>query len=252
MSNLFAPPVITARLYSGINAASILAGLTALSGEDFGSLQELCKEKFPAIKGSVALEKRSVHGIAGYSIAADFPSEGHVHRSIPEIEAVYEESRLSTPAQEIARAIWSVIARAEARVHDADPKEVHFHEVGRLSNVISIGLIGELFAALQPQSFIVSPVPLADGVVRCAHGLVPSPAPALLAMLDGVAITAFAAAGEPVTPTGLGILLGLNAQFGAWPTMTIHRHATSFAPHKVFEDAPNGILWALGYPLCEK
>lgn len=247
MPDLFASPIVTARLYSGINAASILAGLTALSGENFGSLQELSKEKFPTIGGSVALQKCSVHGIAGYTVVADFSKEGHVHRSLPDIQAIYEESTLSKPARVIARKIWSVIAQAEARVHDADAHDVHFHEVGRLANIVSIGLIGELFAALQPQSFVVSPIPLADGIIGCAHGLVPAPAPALLAMLDGVAVTSFAASGEPITPTGLGILLGLEAQFGSWPDMTVDHHATSFAPHTVFDDAPNGILWALGY-----
>ena len=246
-STLFAQPIITARLYSGVNAASILAGLTALAGEDFGTLADLSQEKFPQVKGSLALAKTSVHGIAGVSLTMDLPAEGHVHRNVADIEEFYAASRLTPQGRELAHDIWQVIAGAEARVHGADPREVHFHEVGRLANLMAIGLIGEVFAALNPSAFVVGPVPLADGVIRCAHGLVPSPAPAMLAMLDGVTVAPFAGLGEPVTPTGLGILLGLDAQFGAWPAMRVEKHATSFAPGKVFEDAPNGIVWALGY-----
>ena len=92
----------------------------------------------------------------------------------------------------------------------------------------------------------MSPVPLTDGLVHCAHGAVPNPAPSLFAMLKDVPVTAFAGTGEAVTPTGLAILKGLGAQFGPWPTMTVRKNFTAYAPGKVFAGAPNGLLFALG------
>lgn len=65
-------------------------------------------------------------------------------------------------------------------------------------------------------------------------------------MLKDVPVTAFAGTGEAVTPTGLAILKGLGAQFGPWPTMTVRKNLTTYAPGKVFAGAPNGLLFALG------
>ena len=161
--------------------------------------------------------------------------------------AIYEnESALTPAAREITRRIWSVIAHAEARVHDACVEDVHFHEVGRMSNILAIGLIAEVFAAVNPIDFVCSPVPLGDGEVVCAHGVVTNPAPALLSMIDGVAVKPFAGEGEAVTPTGLAILIGLGARFDCWPQMRVRRHATAFHNKKVFNGCANGLLFALG------
>ena len=157
-----------------------------------------------------------------------------------------DESTLSAAAREKADAVWQVLAKAEASVHGASPDKVHFHEVGRTANVVAIGLIAELFTTLNPEGFFASAVPLGDGSVNCAHGAVPNPAPALFAMLDNVAVRGFSGIGEAVTPTGLAVLLGLGATFGAWPEMTVKHHVTAYAPDKVFAYCANGLLFALG------
>lgn len=105
------------------------------------------------------------------------------------------------------------MASAEARVHNSPLESVHFHEVGRMTNILSVGLIAEIFTSVNPVAFIASPLPLADGMVRCAHGAVPNPAPATLAQLEGVAVRPYNGTGETVTPTGVAILKGLGAQF---------------------------------------
>ncbi len=250
MSLLLNHPVLTVRLFSGVNAASILAGFAGLMKSPFFSLTDLAHEKFPALDVEVKLVDTSVSAIAGVTteIKAPAPS-GHVHRAVADIRAMMDESTLSPAARDIAERIWSVLSAAEAAVHGTTPDAVHFHEVGRTANVVAIGLIGELFAALSPDVFAVSPVPLADGVVQCAHGAVPNPAPSLFAMLKDVPVTPFAGRGEAVTPTGLAILKGLGAQFGPWPAMVVRKNLTAFAPGKFFEGAPNGLLFALGEAL---
>ena len=240
-------PVLTVRIHAGLNAASFLAGLLAVtSATKFMSAQELLEARFPGCGCRLTLEPTQVAHIAGFTCRFETPHE-HVHRTPADIAAFYDKSALSQAARRAADAIWSTVAAAEARVHGVPVDAVHFHEVGRLSNMLAVGLIAEAFVALNPADFVVSPIPIGDGTVHCAHGAVPCPAPATLAMLDGVAVVPYAGTGEAVTPTGLAIVRGLGARFGAWPAMRVHAHATAFAPGRVFEDSANGCIFALGF-----
>lgn len=257
---VFERPVLTVRIHSGLNAASFLAGLLSVaSPEILLDADELLHARFPHAGARLVHEARSVNGIAGSACRFEglqaaghdhANAHHHAHRSYADIETIYEtEGRLSPAARELTRSIWSTLAQAEARVHGTAPDKVHFHEVGRMENILAIGLIAEVFAAINPIDFVASPVPLADGAVHCAHGVVPNPAPALLSMLDGVAVGPFSGEGEAVTPTGLAIILGLGARFGRWPLMRVQRHATAFHAARVFEGGPNGLIFALGEAL---
>ena len=245
----FSRPILTVRIHSGLNAESFLAGLLSVAGPAaLFNADDLLKSAFPRSNAHALLYPKSVNHIAGFACRFDCPHE-HVHHTPADIEAIYErESKLTDAAREIARRIWSVIAHAEARVHDSPIEDVHFHEVGRMTNILAVGLIAEMFTSINPAAFVASPLPLADGTVRCAHGAVPNPAPATLAQLEGVAVRPYNGTGETVTPTGVAILKGLGAQFGPWPEMYVKRQVTAFAPGKTFEGA-NGLVFALGQPL---
>ena len=90
-----------------------------------------------------------------------------------------------------------------------------------------------------------SPLPLADGGVHCAHGWLPTPAPAVLELLRDVPVCGFAGKGETVTPTAIALLKALGVSFGPWPSMRIERRALVYGG-RVFPDAPNGAVWACG------
>lgn len=252
MNEVFDRPILTVRVHAGFNAASFLAGLLAVSGTcRFMTADELLKSRFPDTKATLTFGPTSLNHIAGFSCRFDVPHE-HVHRCPADIAAIYDASKLSEPARAVADSIWSVIANAEARVHGMSVEKVHFHEVGRMANILAIGLIGEVLTTINPSAIVAGPIPVGDGVIECAHGVVPNPAPAMLAMLDGVCVRSFAGQGEPVTPTGLGVLLGCGATFGGWPTMRVRNHATVFAPGRVFEGVPNGTIFALGTPVTDQ
>lgn len=243
-------PVLTVRVHAGLNAASLLAGLFTVSGMGlFSDADSFLKLHFPKTEATLEVVSLSVNGISGVTAHLHAPAEGHIHRTPADILTYYEkESALSVAAKQTASRIWHNVAAAEARVHGTDIASVHFHEVGRMSNILAVGLIAEIVCAVNPLAFVSSALPLTDGSVRCAHGLVPNPAPATLAQLEGVAVRPYAGEGETVTPTGVAILKGLDAEFGAWPEMCITRQVTAFAPGKVFDGA-NGLLFALGQAL---
>lgn len=238
--------IIAVRIHAGFNAGVFLGGLLALTDQTGGMAGAYLRTLFPGIDADVRLEPASVNGIAGWRAGVATPPE-HAHRHPADIFAMYEASRLSQSAKEKARAVWMTLAGAEAKVHNAPIEHVHFHEVGRLSNILAIGLCAEYLTTLSPVSIAASAVPMGDGRVRCAHGEVPYPAPATFAMLEGVPVRPFAGEGEAITPTGLAILKGFGARFGGWPEMTVDKTATLFTPQH-FEGVPNGTLFAMGSP----
>ena len=246
MSDLFNHPILTVRIHAGFNAASFLAGLLALTGQTGGTATAYLNRRFPAVDAAIDFGRRYVNDIAGYSCRFVTPHE-HAHRRPADIMKFYEESTLSEEARAKAARIWSVIAEAEASVHGASPQDVHFHELGRLANILAVCLIADFMTTLDVSELVVSPLPMTDGTVNCAHGAVPYPAPSLYAMLPGLPVRPWAGEGEPVTPTGLAVLLGLGARFGGWPKMTVTDRVTVFSP-QVFEGVPNGTLFLLGEP----
>ena len=120
-------------------------------------------------------------------------------------------------------AVYELIADAEARVHDRPVSEVHFHEVGALDAVADITGVCLLMEKLSPDKVIVSPIHVGSGFVRCAHGLLPVPAPAAAYLLRGVPTYGGQIRGELCTPTGAALLKHFAASFGAMPVMRVSR-----------------------------
>ncbi|MDL2207921.1 LarC family nickel insertion protein, partial [Desulfovibrio sp. OttesenSCG-928-M16] len=190
------------------------------------------------------LETRTVKQITGVGCRIDLPHE-HAHRSFKDIAAIIESSAMPEEAGAVALAAFELLAGAEAAVHGKNREEVTFHEVGALDSILDICLVCRLFYQIRVDRFVCSPLPLADGAVFCAHGCIPAPAPAVLRLLEGVPVRGFAGEGETVTPTAIALLKALGAQFGPWPELIMEKNVISYGS-KVFDNAPNGALWALG------
>uniref|UniRef100_UPI0026F41D5E LarC family nickel insertion protein n=1 Tax=Alicyclobacillus sendaiensis TaxID=192387 RepID=UPI0026F41D5E len=135
--------------------------------------------------------------------------EGHIHRHLADVEAIIDKADLPNEVKRRAKEAFFHLAVAEASVHDTTPDEIHFHEVGAIDAIVDI--VGTMFAwhlAGEPACY-VSPIEVGGGSVLCAHGRVPVPAPATLALLKGYPIYSSGLWGETTTPTGAAIIRAL-------------------------------------------
>ena len=116
-------------------------------------------------------------------------------------------------------AVYRLLAEAENRVHGVPVEQIHFHEVGSMDAIADVTAVCLLIRELAPDRILASPVHVGSGQVRCAHGLMPVPAPATAELLKEVPIYGGAIAGELCTPTGAALLRYYVNSFGAMPVM---------------------------------
>lgn len=119
-----------------------------------------------------------------------------------------------------AQAIYDRIAQAEAQAHGVPVSEIHFHEVGALDAVADVTGVCLAMHLLHPDRIVASPIHLGSGQVRCAHGVVPVPAPATVHLLEGVPCYTGEIRGELCTPTGAALVSHFAQEYGPMPVMT--------------------------------
>lgn len=143
----------------------------------------------------------------------------HHHSGMHEIEHLVEALSVSKHVKEDILAVFHLIAEAESHVHGVPVTEIHFHEVGTMDAVADIAAVCLLMDKLAPEQVIVSPVHVGSGQVKCAHGILPVPAPAAAYILRDVPIYGGEIRGELCTPTGAALLKHFADRFGAMPVM---------------------------------
>ena len=121
------------------------------------------------------------------------------------------------------RAVYDSIARAESKVHGVPVEEVHFHEVGALDALADVAGVCYLMYLLKPDQVLASPVHVGSGQVKCAHGIVPVPAPATAELLEGIPMYSGSIRGELCTPTGAALLRHFVTKFGPMPVLRLEK-----------------------------
>ena len=144
-------------------------------------------------------------------------------RTWREIRALLERADLHEAVRRTALDVFAQLAAAEGQVHRVDPQEVHFHEVGALDAVADVVGAAAGLHALALTSLTASAVVLGSGTTRGAHGPLPVPAPAVLALLTGVPVLAGPVAKEMTTPTGAALLAATVTSYGTLPPMRLVR-----------------------------
>lgn len=148
-------------------------------------------------------------------------SHEHSHNTLPGIEHILEHTTLSSKLKCDVMAVYGLIAEAESKAHGVPVSEIHFHEVGNLDAIADISAVCLLMELLSPEKVIVSPVHVGSGQVRCAHGILPVPAPATAFLLKDCPIYGGKIKGELCTPTGAALLKYFADDFCEMPVMKV-------------------------------
>ena len=143
----------------------------------------------------------------------------HEHRSLKEIRQIISATSISAKARTLALRIFQTLGEAEAKVHDKDIESIHFHEVGSADAIVDIVCSAVGAESLGVDEWRCSALNVGGGVVQCAHGTLPVPAPAVVEMLRGSPIYSSGVQNELVTPTGAAIVRTLVKEFGEFPAI---------------------------------
>lgn len=170
---------------------------------------------------------------------------GHSHRGLAEIREIIAACDMTETAKDIAYDIFDVIAAAESAAHNLPPKEVHFHEVGALDSIVDVISAAVTFDSLGIRDVIIPKLYEGTGMVRCQHGLMPVPVPAVANIVSAFSfpLEITEAKGEYVTPTGAAIAAVLCTDHRLPKAFTITQTGMG-AGKRAYTDRP-GILRAM-------
>ena len=139
----------------------------------------------------------------------------HEHRHLSDIEKLIDQTSATEKAKELAKRIFGIVAEAESKAHGVPIEEVHFHEVGALDSIVDILSVAVLIDDLKIDRTIVTALGEGFGEVRCQHGILPIPVPAVshIAQTYGLTLSLINCKGEFITPTGAAIIAALNPEY---------------------------------------
>lgn len=143
----------------------------------------------------------------------------HHHSGMHDIEHIVQDLPVSGKVKKDILAVYGLIAEAESHAHGVPVTEIHFHEVGTMDAVADVAAVCLLMDRIAPDQVIASPVHVGSGQVKCAHGILPVPAPATAYILRDVPIYGGGIKGELCTPTGAALLKHFVTRFGDMPVM---------------------------------
>jgi uncharacterized protein (TIGR00299 family) protein len=166
-------------------------------------------------------------------------------RSLSVIRTLIRGAKLAEPVKARAIRAFELLGDAEARVHNVPVEEIHFHEVGAVDAIVDIVAASAGIHHLQIGAWYCSPVNVGGGMVQCAHGTFPVPAPATADLLRGVPTYSAHVQKELATPTGAALLRALEPAFGPQPAMKVERIGYG-AGTRSFEGFPNALRLSVG------
>lgn len=193
--------------------------------------KEIASIGLPSI--SVTLESRKSSSIMGTycnvlcngeaEAGESINSEIHSSRDISSVISIINELNVSDNIKSDAVNIYNIIAEAESKVHGVRVSEVHFHELGMLDAVADVVLFCYLIDKIKAERIIASPINVGNGNVKCAHGLLPVPAPATAEILKGIPFYKSEYKTELCTPTGAAILKYFADEYTDIPLITAEK-----------------------------
>jgi pyridinium-3,5-bisthiocarboxylic acid mononucleotide nickel chelatase len=228
--------------FSGISGDMTLSALIDAGVDPIAIQQALDSLKLPI---HMEVEKVRKGGFEATYVRMEVQEEKS-HRFLPEIEEIIQRSTLSDRQRQLALKIFRRLGQAEATVHGMPLEKVHFHEVGALDSIADIVGAAVGLDSLGAERFTSRSVPTGSGTVKCAHGMMPIPAPGTAELLKGVPLALSSIKAELTTPTGAAILTTIVRECSRpaempWmdqPAMTIERIGYG-AGRRDFPEQPN-------------
>lgn len=223
--------------FSGISGDMNLGAMIDLGVDPAWLKKELMKLNLPG--WDLSVEKDQRHGISGTKVTVMQTREEHVHRHLSDIVKIINDSSLTPEVTGMAIKIFTIIAEAEALVHGVPVEKIHFHEVGAVDAIIDIVGAAICYNYFKPGAVIASALELGGGMVRCAHGILPVPAPATALIVKNMKVVLNGVDFEATTPTGAAILAAFT---DSSPAGNLHLkfNKTGYGVgHKKHPDVPN-------------
>ena len=155
-------------------------------------------------------------------------AHGHEHRGLADILPIIEKADLSRRGRQIAKRTFKILSEGEAKAHGTEPDKVHFHEVGAIDSIVDVIAAAFCLDNLDIERVIVSELAEGSGTIRCAHGMMPIPVPAVTAICEanGIALSLTGIRGELVTPTGAALVAAIRTDEEAPSPIRILRTGT--------------------------
>ena len=245
--------------FSGLSGDMFLGSLLD-AGFSFEQLKQ-CLQTLPfhgyelevkrEMRNRISGTRFSVHLDVAHHKKIEHKNHGHQNnhpenRGLKAIREIIDQGDLTDSVKKKSMALFESLARVEGHIHNLPPDQVHFHEVGAVDSIIDI--VGSVYAleTLGIERLLVSPLPLGSGFIKTAHGRIPVPAPATLALLKGVPVLDSGVQQEMVTPTGAVLATGLGAAFGPMPPMVIQNVGYGVGSREL-PDLPNLLRIIIGH-----
>jgi len=170
----------------------------------------------------------------------------HSHTRFSDIMHMIDHLSTTDRGKARARQIVQLLAEAEAKIHGLAVDDIHFHEVGAIDSIVDMLGAAVALELLGIESISSGPLPLSRGLVNCAHGTMPVPAPATMLLCKDLPVFGVDRTGELVTPTGAAIVKALCEQFGPPPPMIIRHIGYGAGDRQNEEKVPNVLRLILG------
>ncbi len=177
------------------------------------------------------------------------PGAKQPHRHLRHVVEIIDRGKLPEAVKAAAKETFRILAEAEAAVHGTTIEKVHFHEVGAIDSIVDIVAAHICLDYLGIEAVISSPLHVGSGTVKCAHGIMPVPAPATARLLLGKPTYGGDVQGELVTPTGAALVVSRVSSFGGAPQMNVE-HIGYGSGTRDISDRPNVLRVLIGEQAC--
>ena len=235
--------------FSGISG-DMFVGALLDAGLAFEDLEQ-CLRALPFDGFHLEMKREARNEIFGTRFIVTLDELEQGHRNLEAIREIIQQSNLSSSVKERSIGIFETLASAEGTIHNKPLEKIYFHEVGAVDSIVDI--VGTVYGLehLGIKSLFISPLPLGSGFVKTAHGRIPIPAPATIALLEGIPVYDSGTQEEMVTPTGASLVKMLATSFGAMPPMVIEKTGYG-AGKRNLPDRPNLLRILIGDPQTQE